>query len=110
MAVMVQSRLRRASCEQPASSQTRPQNAPVFGGIGSALDQRVAPRIAVSGLDQRAVHVFISISHRAPAPLRPSAIDRERSSRQQQTELLHRIFDTHCIRADLPTVLLKFAI
>ena len=49
-------------------------------------------------------------SHRdqpfARAPPRPSAIDRKRSSRQQ-TELLHRIFDTRCIRAALTNRFIK---
>ena len=48
---------------QPASNQIRPQTQHVFGSIGSDLDQRVAPSIAVRDLDYQTVHVLIAISH-----------------------------------------------
>jgi hypothetical protein len=57
------SRLTPASCGNRRQAELARKTQHVFRSIGSDLEQRVAPSIAVRGLDQQAVHVLIGIRH-----------------------------------------------
>jgi hypothetical protein len=87
---MIRSRLRRAWCGRRQAEMAR-IGRHILGSIGSDRDQRVALRIAASGLDQQPVQGFIAVSHprqRLPTPRGPRVDPDGRTFTIGQTALM----------------------